>query len=69
MRQDIREWRAHIFQNEGEIPESTQGKYQCLGIIWSREDVNKKATKYIRENADVKGRLNLTIRAHCMGER
>ena len=44
----IREWRTHFFQNEGEIPESTQGKYQRSGIVWSREDLNKTATKYIR---------------------
>ena len=61
----IREWRAHFFINEGEIPESTQGKYQRSGIIWAREDLNKKATKYIRENADIKGQPNLTIQKFC----
>ena len=61
----IREWRAHFFQNEGQIQESTQGKYQRSGIVWSREDLNKKYQKYIRENADVRGRPNLTIRQFC----
>ena len=61
----IREWRAHFFLNEGEIPENTQGKYQRSGIIWAREDLNKKTTKYIRENADVKGQPNLTIQKFC----
>ena len=61
----IREWRTHFFQNEGEIPESTQGKYQRSGIVWSREDLNKTATKYIRENADVKGKPNLTVGTFC----
>ena len=61
----ICEWRAHFFANEGEIPESSQGTYQRSGIIWSREDLNKKATKYIRENAVVKGRPNLTARQFC----
>ena len=61
----IREWRAHFFANEGEIPESSQGTYQRSGIMWSREDLNKKTTKYIRENADVKGRPNLTARQFC----
>ena len=59
----IREWRTIFFQNEGEVPESTQGKYQRSGIVWSREDLNKRATKYVRENADVKGRPNLTVRS------
>ena len=57
----IREWRTIFFQNEGEVPESTQGKYQRSGIVWSCEDLNKRATKYVRENADVKGRPNLTV--------
>ena len=35
------------------------------GIVWSREDLNKTATKYIRENADVKGKPNLTLGTIC----
>ena len=58
-------WRAHFFLNEGDIPESTQRKYQRSGIIWAREDLNKKAMKYIRKNADVKGQPNLTIQKFC----
>ena len=45
----IREWRVHLFQNEGHIQESTQGKYQRSGIVWSREDLNKKSQKYNRK--------------------
>jgi len=33
--------------------------------MWSREDQNKKATRYIRENASVKGQPNLTIGKFC----
>ena len=40
-------------------------KYQRLGIVWSREDLNETVTKYIRENTDVKGKPNLTIRTFC----
>ena len=58
----IREWRTHLFKNEGEIPECSQGKYQCSGIVWSCEDFNRKATQYIQLNANVKGKPNLTIR-------
>ena len=63
----IREWRAHFFQSESQIQESIQGKYQRSGILWSREDLNKKSHKYIRENADVhvRGRPNLTISQFC----
>ena len=61
----IREWKSHFYQNEGQIQEFTQGKYQRSGIVWSREDLNKKSQKYIRGNADVRERPNLTIHQFC----
>ena len=51
----VHEWRSQFFENNGEIPESKQGKYQRSGILWPNEDLNKKATRFIRENANVKG--------------
>lgn len=59
------EWRKQFFENDAVIPESKQGKYQRSGVLWSNEDLNKKATRYIRENANVKGRPNLTIAKFC----
>ena len=44
-----------------EIFESKQGKYQRSGVMWSSEELNKKAARYIRENANVKGQLTLTV--------
>lgn len=61
----VREWRKQFFENDAVIPESKQGKYQRSGVLWSNEDLNKKATRYIRENANVKGRPNLTIAKFC----
>ena len=61
----IREWRGQFFQNEGQIQESTLGKYQRSGTVWLREDLNKISQKYIRKNADVRRRPNLTIRQFC----
>ena len=60
----VREWRAHFYTN-GEIPESKQGRYQRSGILWTNEDLNRKATRYIRENANVKGQPNLTVSTFC----
>ncbi len=60
----VREWRAY-FNNNGAIPESKQGKYEQSGVLWTSEDLNKKASRYIRENATVKGRPNMTVGMFC----
>ena len=31
------EWRTQFFENDGEILESKQGKYQQSGILWASE--------------------------------
>ena len=56
----IREWRATFNANKGTFPDTLQGKYQRDGVLWQNEDLNKMATRYIRENTVVKGRPNLT---------
>lgn len=53
------------FENDGEIPRGQARPTQRSGVMWSREDQNKKATRYIRENASVKGQPNLTIGKFC----
>ena len=60
------EWRKQSLE-DGEILESTQGNYQRSGVMWSSEELNKKAVRYIRENANVKGqpRANLTAGKFC----
>lgn len=47
------------------MPESKQGAYQRSGVLWTSETLNKKATKYIRENAASKGRADLTAGSFC----
>lgn len=42
-----------------------QGRYIRSGVLWTNEDLNKKATRYIREHADIKGQPNLTIGKFC----
>ena len=41
----IRQWKTD-FVEKGEIPNSQQGRYQRSGILWSSEDLNRKASKY-----------------------
>ena len=60
----IRNWHSD-FAEHGEIPENKQGRYQRDGIIWSSEDLNKSAAKYIRENCNIKGQPNLTCGGFC----
>ena len=61
----VREWRATFIANEGEFPDTMQGKYQREGVLWHNEELNKIATRYIRENTCVKGRPNMTASSFC----
>ena len=61
----IREWQAAFFDSGGAVPESRQGCYQRSGILWTNEELNRKATKFIRDNAAVKGKPNLTVGMFC----
>ena len=48
------------------VEETKQGRYKRTGELWKNEDLNKKAARYIRENAFVKGRrANLTAGSFC----
>ena len=47
------------------IPASKQGHYQRTGVLLNNKALNKKATKYIRKNAPVKGKFNLTASTFC----
>ena len=61
----VREWRVTFNANGGTFPDTLQGKYQREGVLWQNEDLNKIATKYVRENTVVKGRPNLTAGSFC----
>ena len=60
----VRQWHSD-FREYGYILDSKQGTYQRTGILWSNESLNKKVTQYVRENASVKGRPNLTKHSLC----
>lgn len=59
----IRLWRAQFVANEGSFPDSLQGKYQRSGVLWQNEEMNKLATRYIRENKVIKGRPNMNLQS------
>lgn len=46
------EWHRQVLE-DGEIPESKQGKYQRSGLMCSNKELNKKVARYISENANV----------------
>ena len=60
----IRQW-CHDFIESGEVPESKQGKYQRSGVLWSSEELNEKASTFVREHAAVKGEPNLKTATFC----
>ena len=61
----VRQWRHDLIMNDGVFPESQQGSYEYSGILWKSEEINKKATKFVRSNATVKGKPNLTALSFC----
>ena len=61
----IREWRYKFFKNQGEFPDSEQGKYQRHGVLYHNEELNEAASDYVRANAVVKGRPNMTAGSFC----
>ena len=58
----VREWRTTFIANDGTFLDTLQGKYQRTGILWQNEEPNKKASKFVHENAFVKGKPNMTVR-------
>ena len=59
----VRLWRAQFLGNNGSFPDSLQGKSQRSGVFWQSEEINKLATRYVRENRVVKGRLNMNLQS------
>jgi len=61
----VREWKYDFFKNGGDFPDSKQGKYQREGILWQNEELNEAASDFVRNNAVVKGRPNMTSISFC----
>ena len=58
-------WRSSVIENDRILPESQQGRYRHSGVLWQNEELSKKATEYVRQNAAVKGCPNLTSADFC----
>ena len=58
----VRRWRSSVIENDGILQ---QGGYRHSGVLWQNEELSKKATEYVRQNAAVKGRPNLTSADFC----
>jgi hypothetical protein len=56
---------ALILSQMGVHSESNQGRYQRTGVLWANEELNKKVTEYVRANAAVKGKPNMTLIEFC----
>ena len=61
----VRRWQSSAIENDGILPESQQGRYRRSGVLWQNEELSKKATEYVRQNAAVKRRPNLTSANFC----
>ena len=61
----IRQWRSDLVGNDGEMPESQQGKYQREGVLWHNEELNKVAREYVHNNSSIKGKPNMTVQYFC----
>ena len=60
----IREWHTSFMANNGSFTDTLRGKYQRSGVLWQNEELNKKATKFVRENAFAKARPNMTSKLY-----
>ena len=59
----VREWRATFVTNKGSFPDTLQGKYPRTGVLWHNEELNKLATRYVRENRVIKGKPNMRLQS------
>ena len=61
----VRELRNTFYEYAGSFPDSEQGCYQRTGVLWRDEELNEAARGYVRQNAVVKGRPNMTSASFC----
>ena len=61
----VRRWRSSLIENKGWLPGSKQGKFQRTGVLWRNEELNEKASTFVRANSAVKGEPNMTTLDFC----
>ena len=47
----VKDWRATFLTNSGSFLETLQGRYQRTSVLWQNEDLNKKASTFVRANS------------------
>ena len=60
----VRKLRKQFYENKGVLAERKQGKYERV-TLYSDEELNEKAAKWVRENAFAKGKPNMTAQSFC----
>ena len=60
----IRKWRKQFFAH-GEVQQSAQGNYERSGVLWSNEELNREAARFVRAQANVKGQPNMRVSDFC----
>ncbi len=61
----VRRWKTSMLNNNGELPDSKQGKYIRRGVLWQNEELNEMASQYVHNNSSVKGQPNMTTYEFC----
>ena len=61
----VRGWRATFLSNGNTFPDWQQGKYHRAGVLRKDEELNRNARAYVTENANPKGRPNMTALSFC----
>ena len=60
----VRKYRNDFFANEGTLTPLKQGKYE-RHCVYHDETLNLKAAEWVRENAFMKGKPNMTAQTFC----
>jgi hypothetical protein len=60
----VRKLRKQFYENKGVLAERKQDKYERV-TLYSDEELNENAAKWVRENAFTKGKPNMTAQSFC----
>ena len=65
----VRTWRKDFYANHGSFSESRKGKHSRPFVL-DDEDCRRQACEWIRQNASLKGKPNMTAAmfTSCMGQ-
>ena len=61
----VRDWRKSFFANSGSFPDSEQEKCKWQGVLWHNEELCEAACGYVRSDAVMRGKPNMTAISFC----